>query len=66
MSKVSVEFKIDGAAFWDDDYEHVDQNMIGCTLDLVAQKIKMGKTEGSIHDINGNHIGEFKVEVDEG
>jgi hypothetical protein len=60
MSSFSLEFKCDGAAFVDD-----PQREVARILRLVAQKVIAGETEQAVHDVNGNNVGEWNLEIDE-
>ena len=53
----SLKLKTDNAAFSDGNKSYE----ISRILREIADKIEDGNTEGSIRDINGNRIGEFKI-----
>ena len=38
-----------------------DAEDVAIVLGRVAKDLQAGKTEGPIHDLNGNRVGEFKL-----
>lgn len=53
---MKIEFNTSGAAF--DDYGDMEVERI---LEEIVVKVKGGRTEGKILDINGNTIGEWEL-----
>lgn len=61
-----MEIKTDGAAFCDaftGEPDRVSEAMeIRRILNRVIEKLELGYTEGSVMDINGNNVGNWKVD----
>lgn len=53
---MKIEFKTSGVAF--EDYGDVEVERI---LEEIIKKVKNGRSEGKILDINGNSIGEWEL-----
>lgn len=60
MSKFSIEFECDNAAFEEDPAQEVSR-----ILTRTASHVLNGHTEGRVKDINGNTIGRWSLELDD-
>lgn len=60
--KFNLTFNMDGSAF-SDGYREVETGRI---LEVVTSKIDVGITSSKIMDINGNCVGEWSIEKEEG
>ena len=60
MSSFKIEMNTDNAAFDGDDY--VRGTEVAAILRCVANEIEMGRGSGPVFDINGNRVGNYKME----
>ena len=62
---VKIEFETDSAAFLDESGDKDDylKNMEICRiLDKISQEVEEGYTFGPIMDLNGNRVGNYRVD----
>ncbi len=62
MSMFKMEIRLDNAAFHDDDGDFAPGPEIGSILNKVRHLVEHGSTFGAIRDVNGNLVGEWRIE----
>ena len=63
MSKFTMQFNCDNAAFYDQD-EDFDSSEVVRILTDVRRKVASGEVTGNIRDINGNRVGSWELDID--
>jgi hypothetical protein len=63
MSKFTMQFNCDNAAFYDQD-EDFDVASVAHILGEVRHKVASGEVGGNIRDINGNRVGSWELDID--
>jgi len=64
VSKVTVEFKTDNAAFRDDETGALDREAVADMLQQAGEKIAGGRHAAPLIDVNGNIVGNFYIVED--
>lgn len=61
---MKIEFSTDSAAYhFDGESEEVDEEAVSDTLRFLADLVVQGFTSGRIVDPNGNHVGDWSLNV---
>lgn len=59
-----MEMKTGGASFWCDDEEtEFNANEVARILRKVAEQVESGYDENSIHDLCGNNVGNWELDI---
>lgn len=62
MAIFKLEIRLDNAAFHDDDGDLDPSYEIGRILDEMSKKAHLMGVKGSVRDVNGNLVGEWRIE----
>lgn len=59
-----MEMKTGGAAFWcDDEQTEFDAHEVARILRKIAEQVESGYDENSIHDLCGNNVGKWELDI---
>lgn len=61
-NKMSIEFEVENAAFFDED-GNFEPGEVSRILVDIAKHVRNGSDGRNIHDINGNRIGKWSLDV---
>lgn len=64
MLKATITINLEGAAFFDADDRHDPGPEVARILRALAKRVDGdGETAGTLRDANGNHVGDFDIDV---